>query len=372
MAVRRLTLTEFRSYPVARMEIDARPVVLTGPNGAGKTNLLEAVSLLVPGRGLRQARLADLPRRSSGAPWGVAARLDTPTGPVEIGTGGDPATSHGNERRLVRINGAAVRSQAVLAEHVSAVWLTPQMDRLFVESASGRRRFLDRLVYGFDAAHAARVSRYENAMRQRARLLRDGPRDPAWLGALEQTMAASGVAIAVARRDLVARLNAACTETIGPFPCGEAKAAGVVEDWSESMSVAEAEARFREALAQSRPRDGETGGAALGPHRSDLAVSDRDRGIPAAECSTGEQKALLIALVLAAARLQADRRGAAPLLLMDEVAAHLDAERRASLYEEICALGAQAWLTGTDRETFAPLGARAQFFEVKESALMPI
>ena len=372
MAVRRLTLTDFRSYPAARIETDPRPVVLTGPNGAGKTNLLEAVSLLVPGRGLRQARLSDLPRHGAAGPWGVAARLDTPAGPVEIGTGGDPAAPEGTERRLVRINGAPARGQAALAAHVSAVWLTPQMDRLFLEGAAGRRRFLDRLVYGFDADHAARVSAYENAMRQRARLLREGPRDPSWLTALEEVMADRGVAVAAARLDLVDRLNAAAAESAGPFPCGRARAAGTVEDWLVAAPAAAAEARFRDALLRSRPRDGETGGAAVGPHRSDLEVADRARSMPAAQCSTGEQKALLIALVLAAARLQAAERGAAPLLLFDEVAAHLDAGRRAALFEEICALGAQAWLTGTEPDLFAPLDGRAQFFQVQDGALTPI
>jgi len=384
----RLTLTDFRCYAAARLECDARPVVLTGPNGAGKTNLLEAVSFLVPGRGLRRARIAEVARRdapgsvsspesSSAAAdlpprnWGVAARLETPGGTVEIGTGRDPAAEAGSERRAVRIDGAPVRSQTALADHASAVWLTPQMDRLFTEGAAGRRRFLDRIVYGFDPAHAGRVAAYEQAMRQRARLLREGRADAGWLDALESAMAARGVAVAAGRREIVRRLNIACADAVGPFPRAFAASVGTVEAWLDAMPALDAEERLREALARARPLDAASGTTTAGPHRGDLEVVDGARDVPAAQCSTGEQKALLIALVLATARLQSVERGAPPLLLLDEVAAHLDARRREALFDEICALGAQAWLSGTDAATFAPLAGRAQFFRVQDATVTP-
>ncbi len=374
-AVLRLRLTDFRSYGAARLELEPLPVVLTGANGAGKTNLLESVSLLVPGRGLRGARLAELARRESGEDasdraWAVAARVATPTGAVDIGTGRDPAAG-GSERRAVRVDGTPARGQAALADYLSAVWLVPQMDRLFVEGTPGRRRFLDRLVFGFDPAHAGRVAGYENAMRQRARLLRDGSTDATWLGALEEAMAARGVAIAAARREMARRLNAASRDGIGPFPAARVRSCGTVENWLDEMPALAAEDKLRDALASERGRDAEAGSTGIGPHRSDFEVHELARGLPAAQCSTGEQKALLISIVLATARLQAQERGAAPLVLLDEVAAHLDAGRREALFEEICALGAQAWLTGTDRDIFAPLSGRAQFFTVSASRLIP-
>ncbi len=370
------------------MAVDPRPVVLTGPNGAGKTNLLEAISFLAPGRGLRQASLGAIDRRppqANGAPqqttesgtdaaaacaWAVAARLTGPDGATEIGTGRDPATETGRERRLVKIDGAFVRGQAPLAERLGVVWLTPQMDRLFLEGASARRRFLDRLVYGLDPDHASRVAAYDHALRERARLLRAGAsHDGAWLAALEEQIAARGVAIAAARRDFAARLDHAVTDGVGPFPKAGLRVDGTVESWLDEMPALAAEDRFRARLADSRARDAEMGGAALGPHRSDLAVTHLAKGMPAGDCSTGEQKALLISIVLAVARLQTAARGAAPVLLLDEVAAHLDVVRRAALFEEMLALGAQAWLTGTEEDLFHPLGDRAQFFRVRDAVI---
>ena len=263
-------------------------------------------------------------------------------------------------------------SQAALGEHVAAVWLTPQMDRLFTESASGRRRFLDRLVFGFDPGHAGRVTAYENAMRQRARLLREGRRDPAWLSALEEAMATRAVAIAAARRDLVRRLNQAASAAPGPFPQARSAVEGDVEHWLDEMPALAAEDRLRELLAEARPRDAEAGGAAVGTHRTDMAVHEAARELPAAQCSTGEQKALLVSIMLAHARLVAEAHGAPPLLLLDEVAAHLDASRRAALFDAVCAVGAQAWMTGTDLEAFRALGDRAQFLNVQNSTVSPI
>jgi DNA replication and repair protein RecF len=391
LAVTRLTLTRFRCYEGARLNADTRPVVLTGPNGAGKTNLLEAVSFLSPGRGLRRAKLADVERIGGAAEagqgsvqevgWAVAARVETLFGPVDIGTGRDVTSEGPSERRLVRIDGHPVRGQIALAEHVALTWLTPQMDRLFIEGSGGRRRFLDRLVFGFDPAHAGRLSRYEHALRERGRLLRDGCRDDAWLSALEDEMATSGVAVAAARRDMVARLQQACEQAVGPFPRADLAVTGTVEDWLDEQPALAAEDDLRRRLAESRRFDGHgsgsasgsgEGGGTVGPHRSDLSVRHRTKNMPAEVCSTGEQKALLIAIILANARLMAAERGQPPLILLDEVAAHLDAERRTALFGEILDLGAQAWLTGTDSAVFAELGDAANFFRVEDAHVTPV
>ncbi|MGF1592315.1 MAG: DNA replication/repair protein RecF [Kiloniellaceae bacterium] len=378
----RLLVTQFRCYAEAELRLDAAPVVLSGPNGAGKTNLLEAVSFLSPGRGLRRARLSEIDRRglsgeaAESRPWTVAARVRTPNGPRDLGSGRDPAQQEGadyspasRERRLVRIDGASARGQQALAEILSVVWLTPQMDGLFREGAGGRRRFLDRLVYGFDPEHSARCNAYEHALRERARLLKQGAADAAWLAALEESLATRGVAIAAARLAMVERLQRACDGAAGPFPKADLGLEGAVEDWLRAGPALAAEDRLRDGLAARRRQDAETGGAGLGPHRSDLLARHRAKGVAAELCSTGEQKALLIAILLAYARLLTLERGAAPLLLLDEVAAHLDAARRAALFEEILGLGCQAWLTGTDAATFEGLAGRAQFFAVHEGTL---
>lgn len=368
LAVGRLTLSDFRCYSFLRLEADRRPVVLTGPNGAGKTNILEALSFLAPGRGLRRARLSEVTRREAGAeaPWAVAARLDRGSpSPVEIGTGREA----GSERRLVRIDGQPARTQAALAEVLSVLWLTPAMDRLFGEGASGRRRFLDRLVLGMDPAHGSRATAYEHGLRERARLLKEGRFDPAWLGVLEETMARHGVAMAEARRQTVARLNEACAQGIGPFPAAVLAVSGAVEASLDDLSLPAAEARLRETLAASRRHDAESGGAAIGPHRSDLQVRHGNKDLPAEQCSTGEQKAVLVAIVLGQARIQATERGMPPILLLDEIAAHLDRQRRAALFDELVALKAQSWLTGTDEALFAEFGERGQFFRVHDAVV---
>jgi DNA replication and repair protein RecF len=378
LAVTRLTLTEFRNYRTLRLQVAPAPVVLTGANGAGKTNLLEALSFLAPGRGLRRARIGEIGRRPTGgqaegpANWAVAAVVATPDGPVDIGTGRDPESDAATERRVVRIDGAPARSQNELARLLGVSWLTPEMDRLFIEAASGRRRFLDRLAYGFVPDHASHLAAYERAMRERARLLRDAAApDAAWLAALEHAMAENGVAVAAARRDTVDRLSRSLALGTGAFPRPSVAVDGTVERWLDEGPALAAEDRLRALLAGARRQDAEAGGAADGPHRSDLVVHHVGKAMPAALCSTGEQKALLVALVLAAARLQALERGAPPLLLLDEIAAHLDEARRAALFDEICALGAQAWMTGTDRRLFDALDDRAQFFTVADGALAP-
>src|SRR6516164_4590695 len=374
VGVTRLVLTDFRNYREARLTIGTAPVVLTGPNGAGKTNLLEALSFLAPGRGLRSDKLAEIDRRaeSGGDPgdsgWAVAAVVATRRGDVRIGTGRDPGAS---ERRIVRIDGEPLRGQATLGERLGVVWLTPSMDRLFLEGPGGRRRFLDRLVLGFDPAHASRVAAYEQASRERSRLLRDGPADSTWLAALEEVMAEQGVAVAAGRRDAVQRLDRACAEAEGPFPRARLTLVGTVEGWLEEMPALAVETRFVAALAANRQSDGQAGGAAIGPHRSDLAVSLAEKGIAAEFASTGEQKALLIAILLAHAALQQATRGEPPLLLLDEIAAHLDASRRAALFEALVRLDSQAWLTGTDAALFAPLRRDAQFLSVHDGTLSP-
>jgi DNA replication and repair protein RecF len=376
VGVRRLVLTDFRNYRSVRLDLDAGPVVLTGPNGAGKTNLLEAISFLSPGRGLRNARLDDIDRRYEAAqagagPWAVAATIETHRGSVRIGTGRESAE---DERRVVRIDGEPARGQAALAECLGVLWLTPQMDRLFLEGPGGRRRFLDRLVLGLDPAHAGRVARYEHAMRERSRLLRaqsdtNRPADPAWLAALEEIMAEQGVAVAAARCEAVERLDRVCAEADGPFPRARLTLDGTVEAWLGAMPALAAEEKLKAALRENRPADAASGGAALGPHRSDLGVTHTEKGVLAEQASTGEQKALLISIVLAQAALQREVRGEPPILLLDEVAAHLDSARRDVLFERLAGLESQAWLTGTEANLFAPLRATARFVSVADGAL---
>jgi DNA replication and repair protein RecF len=384
VGVTRIVLTDFRNYREARLDFDTAPVVLTGPNGAGKTNLLEAVSLLAPGRGLRGARLADIERAAVGAEaeasaggWAVAATIETRRGTVRIGTGRDPSAvglqptglSRG-ERRVVRIDGDAARGQTALADQLGMVWLTPAMDRLFSEGPSARRRLLDRLVLGLDPAHAGRVAAYEHALRERSRLLRDGasagrPADPAWLAALEEIMAEKGIAVAAARRDAVQRLDQVCAEAQGPFPRARLALIGAVEGWLDDIPALATEDRLKAALAEARRDDALSGGAAIGPHRCDLAVSYAEKAIPAASASTGEQKALLISILLAHAALQRAVRGEPPVLLLDEVAAHLDPVRRGALFDVLTAQQSQVWLAGTDAEIFASLRPVAQFLTVR-------
>ncbi len=375
LAVLRLAVSEFRCYARAELEPGAESVVLTGPNGAGKTNLLEAVSFLAPGRGLRRATLAEVERRGASQRWAVAATVTGPVGPLQIGTGRDPEAGDEAERRVVRIDGVAQRGPAALAEHVALSWLTPAMDRLFADGSSGRRRFVDRLVLGFDPDHARRVAAFEQAMRERGKLLEAGGADAAWLDALEATMAGEGVAVAAARKTLVDRLAALVDEgeawSGGAFPAPSLAMAGELAGWLGAMPALDAEERLAAALKQSRRRDAEAGGACAGPQRDDLAVAYRAKDTPARQCSTGEQKALLIAIVLAHARLVAAERGRPPLLLLDEIAAHLDASRRQALFREIGRIGVQAWMTGTDEMLFAPLNGRARFYRVADGRVQP-
>jgi DNA replication and repair protein RecF len=362
--VTRLRLTNFRSYVSGELSVGRAPVVLAGPNGAGKTNVLDAISLLSPGRGLRGAKLAEHTRKgpvvSEETLWAVAASVSRGGTEYEIGTGLTQASAS----RQVRLNGVAAGSSADLGDIVQLIWLTPAMDRLFIESASGRRRFLDRLVLGFDAGHARAATRYETAMRERARLLKYGPRDPAWLDGLENEMAEAGMAIAQARAQTVERLSRALAERgeAGAFPAASLAL-------TDELHLADAQA-LRSQFATSRMRDAEAGRTLTGPHTTDLYVRHTAKRADARDCSTGEQKALLISIMLADAReLSRAREGLAPILLLDEIAAHLDAVRRAALFEEIHALAAQAWMTGTDLSLFD--GAHADIFEVRDGVFHP-
>jgi DNA replication and repair protein RecF len=347
----RLALTDFRSYPEALILPGPGLVVLTGENGAGKTNVLEAVSMLAPGRGLRGATLGDMARQGGAGGWSVAADMGDD---VRLGTG---TRAEAPERRVVRINGAAA-SAAALAEWLSVLWITPAMDRLFTDPASGRRRFLDRLVMALEPGHAVAATRYEAAMRERNRLLaQERPVDPDWLAGIEAQMAMQGQLVAAARARTVAAL--ATRLAGGPdglFP----RATLALDGWNGDESEKEAASR----LARSRARDAAAGRALEGPHRQDLRVTHAGKTQPAERCSTGEQKALLLGLILGHADLVAARSGRRPILLLDEVAAHLDRHRRAALFDRLALAGGQVWMTGTDPELFADAPPAVQHLTV--------
>ena len=369
----RLRLTNFRSWRGLDAAFGASLICIAGENGAGKTNLLEAISLLAPGRGLRGARMGEVGRQEAGAglPWAVAGRFETRAGPMDIGTGTDPEGA--TERRIYRLDGQALRSQAMLAERMAAVWITPQMDRLFQEGASGRRRFLDRLVWALEPGHAREVAAHDNAMAERNRLLAEGRADPAWLAGLEDAMARHAVAVAAARRALMLRLNEelAAGRATGAFPAARLEiACPILAALAETPALAVEDA-LRQGLAADRRRDAAAGGAARGAHKADLSLIHMPKSISAEFCSTGEQKALLVSVVLAHAALIAEARGFAPLLLLDEVAAHLDPVRREALFAALAALPAQVFMTGTDLEVFTPLAGLGRLFSAGDGKLIP-
>lgn len=349
-----LTMSHFRSHRRTVLEVDARPVALHGPNGAGKTNLLEAVSLLSPGRGLRRAATDDLVRRPEALGWKVTAVLQSLHQVHEVETWTEPGGT-----RQVRIDGK-VAPQVALGRIARILWLVPSMDRLWIEGADGRRRFLDRATLSFEPGHGDAVLAYDKAMRERNRLLKDMVRDAPWYAALEAQMADAALVMDRNRRAAIAQLTAAQDAAQTAFP-----AADLILTHPDGSLPDDADG-YRAALAAGRARDLAAGRTLLGPHRADLEATFRAKGVPARDCSTGEQKALLIALILANARALAREFGAAPILLLDEVAAHLDGGRRAALYDEICALGCQAWMTGTGPELFHELGDRAQHLAVSE------
>lgn len=366
--IERLKLAGFRNYSDLALALDSRHVVLVGDNGAGKTNLLEAVSLLTPGRGLRRAAYGDMlsgNAAAAAAGFSVFASLEGMAGPVDIGTGVDGGEEGGARR--VRINGAPARSADDLLEHLRILWLTPAMDGLFTGPAGDRRRFLDRLVLSVDPAHGGRALDYERAMRSRNRLLSEGRADPVWLDGLEGQMAELGVAMALARREVVDLLSGLIEDNAAQsaFPAARIRLEGFLDE-APQQSAGDMEAAFAGMLRTGRGRDAAAGRTLAGPHRSDLVVHHRAKAMPAALSSTGEQKAMLIGIVLGHAQLVRSLTGYAPLLLLDEIAAHLDEGRRAALFDLVEALDGQAFMTGTDAAMFASLGTRGQLFAVAD------
>ena len=361
-ALTALKLTRFRNYAALSLALDGRPVVLTGPNGAGKTNLLEAVSFLTPGRGLRRARLDEVGRQPGDGTWAVAATVENAAGLVELGTGIAMTPEGPENRRSVRVNRAPAGSPDALLDHLRIVWLTPSMDGLFTGPAADRRRFLDRAVLTIDRGHGTRVNAFEKAMRGRNRLLGEPAPDSRWLDAIEHEMAELGVAIAAARREWAGLTVALIAEgdVAAPFPAAEIALEGMLEHLLDSHPASAVEEIYAADLAGDRPRDAAAGRTLSGPHLSDLRVRHGPKQAAAEICSTGEQKALLIGLILAQARLSARLSGETPLVLLDEIAAHLDAERRRALFAVLDDLGCQAFLTGTDAAVFQPFGERAQ------------
>lgn len=366
-----LRLTDFRNYEALSLDLDPRPVVLVGANGSGKTNLLEGVSFLVPGRGLRAAAHDEIAREGGAGGWTVFARVEGPDGMAEIGTGISPARPAERGSREVHIDGARARTVNDLAFVCRMVWLTPAMDSLFTGPASERRRFLDRLVLAMDATHRSRINAFETAMRQRNALLETPRADATWLDGLEAQMAEHGAAIAAARREFVRMLQGVLTERggKGPFPEAHLALEGAIESDLASMPAIDAEDRYRDELARARPADAAAKRTLAGPHRSDMVVYYGPKGRPARLCSTGEQKIVLVGLVLAHARLiGALHDHGTPLVLLDEIAAHLDKRHRDALFAELGELGAQAWMTGTELAIFGGL-TTAQSFEVTAGKL---
>lgn len=361
--IRDLKLSHFRSHGIARIAVDGRPVAIYGPNGSGKTNILEAVSLFSPGRGMRRAAAREMSKRPEEIGWKLSAVICSGDRTYEVETGSEDGAA-----RSVRIDGKPA-PQTALGRIARVVWLVPSMDRLWIEAAEGRRRFLDRLTLSFFPEHSDHALDYEKTMRERNRLLKAEVRDSHWYVALEAQMARSGAAIHRSRLAALERIRSAQEGAETAFPAAE------LELIQSEGAMPETEENLREALAESRFRDMAAGRALVGPHRSDLYGVFAAKGVPARDSSTGEQKALLISLILANARALKAELGVPPIALLDEVAAHLDADRRAALYDEICALGSQAWMTGTGPELFAELGSRAQYLEISErdgaSAIFP-
>ena len=374
--IRRLTLSNFRSYHAAQIELgQAGPVVLTGANGAGKTNLIEAISMLAPGRGLRRATMEELAFSEGDGAWAVSAEIEGMLGLATLGTGIDPPAGEDSApSRICRIDREAVSSAAAFADHLRVVWLVPAMDPLFNGPASERRRFLDRLVLAVDAQHSSRVAALERSLRSRNRLLENAVSDSHWLDAVEHETAEVAVAVAAARAETVGRLAGALAggrDQAPEFPLAEIALDGWMEKLLPYHSAIEIEDRYRALLKDNRARDAAAGRTLDGPHLSDLSVSHAGKGLPASDASTGEQKALLIRLVLAHAGLIKDMTGFAPLLLLDEIIAHLDPTRRAALYDALANLGAQVWMTGADPAAFGDIVGRAQVFEVRGGAVEP-
>ncbi len=372
--VMRLRLTDFRNFPELDAEFDSMLIALCGENGVGKTNLLEALSLLAPGRGLRRAPLAEMARIGGSGRFSIVADLEGPLGPAVLGTGIEREPGSANPMRKTRLNGAPAASSSVFSEHLRLVWMTPSLDGLFNGPPGERRRFVDRLVLAIDPGHAARAAALEQALRSRNRLLEEARPDAQWLDAIERQIAELGIAIASARRETIERLAAlivARREDDSPFPFAELALVGETDALITQHSAIEAEDRIRQRLRDLRPRDRAAGRTLTGPQTSDLLVRHGPKGIEAARASTGEQKALLIGLVLAHAHLVAQMSGMAPLVLLDEVAAHLDPSRRRALFAVLADLGSQVFMTGADHALFGELPNDARLFDVSFGKVVP-
>ena len=375
--VERLQLSHFRNYQQLNLPIGGQMIVLNGENGSGKTNMLEALSLFMPGRGLRRSSFDDMACTDGPGSWAVNISLGGLPEPVRLGSGLVPDQPDSKPRRQSRVDGTAVSGASAFASYIRLVWLTPAMDRLFAGPATERRRFLDRIVISTDPAQSSRLSRFERAMRERNKLLESPAPDPSWLDALETQMAEYGVAIAAARREAVARISALMDgeEPLEPsdgFPWAHLEIAGFAEDALNRYAAVEVEDIYRTMLNDSRRRDAAAGRTLEGPHRTDLIVRHGPKDRDAKLCSTGEQKALLIALILGQTRMITQLSGGLrPVLLLDEIAAHLDERRRDGLYNLLEIMGVQAFMTGTDRALFASLIGKAQFFTVSDGTAHP-
>jgi DNA replication and repair protein RecF len=375
VAIRRLQLANFRSYRKLDIRTGRGPLALIGPNGAGKTNFLEAISFLAPGRGLRRATFEETARSEGDGSWAVSAEVEGALGPVQLGTGIDPPVEGAVPVRRFRIDQEKAASAAAFADHLRVVWLVPEMDGLFLGPAGERRRFLDRLVLAIDAEHGTRVAALERALRSRNRLLEEASPDPRWLDAVEHEVAELAVAVAAARTECVERLRGeieAAHDPDSPFPDAEIGLDGWMESALKESSAIEVEDRYRQILHEARDRDRAAGRTLNGPHRTDLVVAHAQKRIPAARASTGERKALLVGLVLSHARLVAAMHGFQPVILLDDVSAFLDAERRAALFAVLERIGAQVFMTGVDASAFAAIGERAERLQVSVDGIVPL
>lgn len=370
LALRSLQLHAYRNYGHLSLDLEPAPVVLAGANGAGKTNVLEAVSFLSPGRGLRGVPLQSIDMMGAGQPWAIASVVGTAEDEVRLGTGRDALSE--TDKRRVHVNGQPVRSQQALAEYLSIIWLTPAMDGLFMEAASARRAFWDRIVYSFFPGHASNVQRYQHAMRERNRLLAMHAVDARWLDAVEAKLAEAAIAVAAARVESWRQVTPWLSHIPADFPLPEVSLRGEVEESLMLLPALAAEEALRERLINLRSQDRLTGRTGAGVHRSDLGVVYTAKNQPAHACSTGEQKALMLSLLLAVVRARRAWTGLSPILLLDEVVAHLDSQRRASLCQQIVELKVQAWMTGTDASLFEALSGKAQMFQVQQASVMRV
>jgi DNA replication and repair protein RecF len=373
--IARLILQDFRTYASLDLTVSRPLVALVGENGAGKTNVLEAISLFMPGRGLRRAELGEMARNEGPGSFAISVTLDAPYGEHRLGTGLEPQSENARASRICRVDGMPASSPTAFAEYLRIVWLTPDLDALFRGAAGDRRRFLDRLVLAVDAEHGTRVNALERALRSRNRVLEENPDDRLWLDALEREVAELAIAVAAARRETVERLATLILETReegSPFPFAMMGLEGEIDALIATLPAVDAEDRYRALLRDNRSRDRAAGRTLVGPQASDLLVRHGPKDIPANTASTGEQKALLIGLVLAHARLVASMSGIAPFVLLDEVAAHLDPRRRAGLYDALQSLGGQVWMTGADPGLFTELQGRADLLQVSVGAIEPI